>query len=554
MGTRNDTKIKGDLGYYMFSFVSRSPFGLGLIMSLIFFAGCSVPFVSSPPKAPPPSLEEVPFEEVDVSKTQCPEIPAARERVKIAYQKNLGLLKEFIARRKEYLDSQLQQCILDSQRSPEATDCDGQWTEVQKAHERASKDPTNQGAYAEYQRVKQKWDACYAEAKKREKKEAVQPKEWECYDIYRLAVGLLKDNEVELLSTLLAEVESQKKFLDELEKKCVPEKKIEDGIVGEDVVEKRRAQIDVSKTQCHEIVAKRVVVKEIFEHNRRGIEEFFHEFADLANSLRTQCQERAKTQEELDVCESKYLEFMKKILADYANDMEREVAERDERLKYLDELEKKCAEAATKKTEGKTSRFNPDDTPTIQYKILDLSQTQCPDISARRLDVKRTHANNIKSAQAWYEYRLQLAKYNYNNRMQTAKTDKEKKDASRWRTSAEDSARSIYHQDLKIDDIIRDRSLQFLDDLEKKCVTKIISDTEEKKPQIKVIRYQGKHLPVEFVHTFTGASKEECDAEEHWHANAGSVRATDGTVMVDPGGCGYGKTKANPVIEIELGF
>src|SRR3989338_762823 len=66
---------------------------------------------------------------------------------------------------------------------------------------------------------------------------------------------------------------------------------------------------------------------------------------------------------------------------------------------------------------------------------------------------------------------------------------------------------------------------------------------------IKVIQYGSKYIPLNQVHSGTGS---ECDKEEHWHANAGSVTATDGTVISDPNpsGCGFGKTSAVPVISV----
>lgn len=67
---------------------------------------------------------------------------------------------------------------------------------------------------------------------------------------------------------------------------------------------------------------------------------------------------------------------------------------------------------------------------------------------------------------------------------------------------------------------------------------------------IAVIQYGGKYLPVDQIHTFIGDSADECDAEEHWHANSSSVVATDGSVVVDPGNCGFGKTAETPVMEI----
>ncbi len=62
---------------------------------------------------------------------------------------------------------------------------------------------------------------------------------------------------------------------------------------------------------------------------------------------------------------------------------------------------------------------------------------------------------------------------------------------------------------------------------------------------IDVIDVGGKLIPVSDVHRFTGP---ECDKDEHWHANSGSARALDGSVVPDVSECGYGKTKNIPVI------
>ncbi|MBI5728554.1 MAG: hypothetical protein HY984_02270, partial [Candidatus Magasanikbacteria bacterium] len=184
------------------------------------------------------------------------------------------------------------------------------------------------------------------------------------------------------------------------------------------------------RTQCREIGEKREAVQGVYEHNVKIVKDIFEEFRDYANALRDQCAKRATTKEETNRCEQGYAGFMKRVLTDYANDLEKESAERDSRLKFLDELEKKCQAASVK---------------------------PAPSVSGGGKGLKT----------------------------------------------------------------------------------------------IKVIRYQSKFLPVESLHKFTGTAKEECDAEEHWHANAGVVRATDGTMAPDPGGCGYGKTKGNPAIDLE---
>lgn len=66
---------------------------------------------------------------------------------------------------------------------------------------------------------------------------------------------------------------------------------------------------------------------------------------------------------------------------------------------------------------------------------------------------------------------------------------------------------------------------------------------------MKVINYNGKYLPVSQLIIEDEAG---CGAQ-HWHAAQGIVKATDGTMVGDPGPqCGYGKVSEKPVIEISL--
>lgn len=63
--------------------------------------------------------------------------------------------------------------------------------------------------------------------------------------------------------------------------------------------------------------------------------------------------------------------------------------------------------------------------------------------------------------------------------------------------------------------------------------------------QIQVIQYGGKYLPVDQLIVEDEAG---CGAN-HWHAAGGVVRATDGSLVPDPGPqCGYGKVSERPVI------
>lgn len=68
-------------------------------------------------------------------------------------------------------------------------------------------------------------------------------------------------------------------------------------------------------------------------------------------------------------------------------------------------------------------------------------------------------------------------------------------------------------------------------------------------PKTKVIQYQGKYLPVDqlIIEDEVG-----CGAE-HWHAAEGIVRATDGSLVYDPGPqCGFGKVSENPATSIDV--
>ena len=73
------------------------------------------------------------------------------------------------------------------------------------------------------------------------------------------------------------------------------------------------------------------------------------------------------------------------------------------------------------------------------------------------------------------------------------------------------------------------------------------------KHKIKAIKFQENYIPLDQLRIEIGL---ECttsgEQKKHYHAQTGStVTATDGTVLVDPGGCGFGKTDDITVLEIE---
>lgn len=64
---------------------------------------------------------------------------------------------------------------------------------------------------------------------------------------------------------------------------------------------------------------------------------------------------------------------------------------------------------------------------------------------------------------------------------------------------------------------------------------------------VDVIDVGGKLILVSEIRRVTGP---ECDKEEHWHANSGSAKALDGSMVADTSDCGFGKTKDLPVISV----
>ncbi|HEX9609098.1 MAG TPA: hypothetical protein VGA06_02730 [Candidatus Paceibacterota bacterium] len=88
--------------------------------------------------------------------------------------------------------------------------------------------------------------------------------------------------------------------------------------------------------------------------------------------------------------------------------------------------------------------------------------------------------------------------------------------------------------------------LDTMTDAEIQGIKEFVGDSEV----IKVIQYGGKYLPVSQLKV---ESEVGCGAD-HWHAaRGGSVTATDGTVVPDPGPqCGYGKTSVLPPMDFTL--
>ncbi len=83
-----------------------------------------------------------------------------------------------------------------------------------------------------------------------------------------------------------------------------------------------------------------------------------------------------------------------------------------------------------------------------------------------------------------------------------------------------------------------------------KTPTKTNETTKESVTKIKVIVFAGKQISFDEFQIFSGP---DCDNGQspHYHAkNHRSVAALDGSTILDPGACGFGRVKDTPVIEI----
>ncbi len=75
------------------------------------------------------------------------------------------------------------------------------------------------------------------------------------------------------------------------------------------------------------------------------------------------------------------------------------------------------------------------------------------------------------------------------------------------------------------------------------------SSTAAPVSKIKVIIVNSKKIPLSELKVVTGP---ECDRASHYHAlNSTSAKALDGSVITDPGGCGFGKVSEVSIVETQ---
>lgn len=75
---------------------------------------------------------------------------------------------------------------------------------------------------------------------------------------------------------------------------------------------------------------------------------------------------------------------------------------------------------------------------------------------------------------------------------------------------------------------------------------------ESPKPKIKVIEFGGKRIPLNELYIGQGPDCGNGALTPHYHAkDHTAANATDGSRVLDPGGCGFGKVKDVVVLEVE---
>ena len=80
-----------------------------------------------------------------------------------------------------------------------------------------------------------------------------------------------------------------------------------------------------------------------------------------------------------------------------------------------------------------------------------------------------------------------------------------------------------------------------------KSHTQSATPASSPKQAVQIITYQGKQLPLTGLYVGHGP---DCDSP-HYHATGGKVTALDGSVVLDPEGCGFGKVADTQVTTIQ---
>jgi hypothetical protein len=178
--------------------------------ALLFGAGCA----DAPPPSNTPSNATL-----DVSRTECRDIEAARQRVREAYQQAVSDAGKMYADARQEFSDDLNQCLRGIwQGGP----CDKEWQGTQQAYEKVWGNVSNEEAYQNWKKAKQAGDECIKnyDQKQKEWTDKNLAKEKICQEEFQAKVAAAQEAHQNTITAAKAKRDADLATLDALEKAC----------------------------------------------------------------------------------------------------------------------------------------------------------------------------------------------------------------------------------------------------------------------------------------------------------------------------------------------
>lgn len=169
--------------------------------------------------APVPAPNPPPEARFDVTKTTCPEIAAAREKVAAAYAASVRAASDTYLEARRLFQADLDACLNGIWKGGP---CDTEYEETQRAYQNASNDISNDQFYKEWKKAKADWDACYGNyaAKQQDWIARNQNKDKSCQEEFTAKVDAADQAYQSAAKAAHDKRDADDAFLDELDKKC----------------------------------------------------------------------------------------------------------------------------------------------------------------------------------------------------------------------------------------------------------------------------------------------------------------------------------------------
>jgi hypothetical protein len=183
----------------------------------LFGAGCGSPT----PQPPAPSS-------FDVSKVDCPGIPAARQQVDEAYNAAVKAAAQTYADARTAFEADLNSCLADVWKGGP---CDNEWKASQQAAAAAQGDISNDDAYHGWKKAKSDWDTCYKnwDAKYKDWSDKGQQREAACRDEFNAKNEAAQTAYTDAIRAAASKHDADNAALDALEKACNEKTKTQTG-------------------------------------------------------------------------------------------------------------------------------------------------------------------------------------------------------------------------------------------------------------------------------------------------------------------------------------